>query len=1491
MNEDETINEFLESSNQAEVPIRMDKFIRNPTTQNNTNSFRVSPDEEGEPRTVMDDAKGGQPSKFVSTHLDSVPNPDSGAPATTNMQPQPAVADIAEPDTISEQSPDHLMRPDDGSNPPTIKDSDRSLNTIVDRHAGMRSPTLKPMGQAGRFRILRPHARGGLGKVSVALDQELNREVALKEILSQFSDDSNARERFLLEAEITGGLEHPGIVPVYGLGQNGEGQPYYAMRFIQGDSLKKSIDDFHQIDTSQGKNLGHRQFGLRQLLDRFIDVCNAMEYAHSRGVLHRDLKPSNVMVGKYGETLVVDWGLAKAMGRQEIGADSPFRPSSVLSGSVQTMQGSAMGTPAYMSPEQAAGNLEELGPATDIYSLGATLYHILTGRPPFEKQNVAEILRRVQQGEFPRPREVRPEISRGLEAICLKGMALNQADRYPSARAMADDVEHWLADEPISAAQDTVLERLTRWARKHRGLVQAGGLSLILITLVSSVAYAVVSVANGRLNSANETIRDQNLEITKKNEDLKTTNGQLAIARTEAEHQRDEAIEQRSKASELVREASRSDFASGQERLTDGKWREAMAYLGRALRYDSENTNARDALWMTLRYGRRDAPPLPRFSLRHSGAVMSADFNPEGTRLVTASRDHTATIWEISTGRPIGPVLKHDAIVNLARFSPDGQQILSICDDRVVQVWDVETGKPIGSPIVSSDQVYTATFSPEGARVLTACSDGTAQVFHAWTGEPIGPPLKHLDAVYFASFSPDGSLVVTASADTTAQVWDASTGHPVAPPLRHQGAVYTAQFNPDGSWVVTASGDTTARIWDSRTGQPVSSPLKHDRSVSSGSFSPDGTRVVTASDDKSVRIWNSETGHPIGRPLAHEDSIAIAQFSPDGTRIVTVSDDRHARLWDPLTGQGIGYAIQHDDVIRSAAFSRDGTLVATASEDMTAAIWRGQAGHPTGLILNHEDAVFSASFSLDGSRVVTASGDATARVWNVSTGQSIGQPLKHQRSVTMAQFSPDGTRVVTASDDSTAHVWNADTGQPIGNPLAHRGVVIGAEFSQDGTRVVTASSDTTAQVWNALTGEPVGLRLKHQNFVASAHFSPDGSLVVTASRDKTAQVWDAQTGRPAGVPLQHEDAVYSAVFSPDSQRIVSASRDKTARIWDSRTGESVGNPLQHADAVYIASYSRDGKRLLTVSEERLVRIWDPGSGKLIGTPLMHESRVNSAVFSPEGTRILTANEDRTARVWDTETGQPVGPPLRHDSELNTADFSPDGTQIVSANADKSVRIWDIRSRHVIDGVTAQQVTTVCAGGRLGRRLGILEQLSAEQRLGEVADLQSSLARDLDWRLLVQMEVDPRPDSLISPNSTITRREAITHLIRMQSMTSLRHALYLDPGHPLIQIGLASLKEYAMQAGFLRDYGVQRLPKDASICREAAEMLLKQHDVLRSLQALEKAIDLEPDHPQSIGLLKAVVKELEILPPGDGVAESLDRARRRLTESTQAKKKN
>jgi serine/threonine-protein kinase len=376
-----------------------------------------------------------------------------------------------------------------------------------------------------RFRILRPHGRGGLGAVFVARDAELNREVAIKQILDSHADDPTSRARFLLEAEITGGLEHPGVVPVYGLGTYPDGRPYYAMRFIRGDSLKEAIASFH-CDRSTHHDRGRRLLALRKLLRTFLDVCNAIEYAHSRGVLHRDLKPSNIIVGKHGETLVVDWGLAKMIGRTEPGVASEERllVPSLSSGSAETLAGSALGTPAYMSPEQAAGDLEHLGPWSDVYSLGATLYSLLTGKPPFENEDVGTVLRAVQKGNFAPPRALDPSIDPALEAICLKAMASSPKERYPTPRALADDIERFTADEPVAAWREPLSRRARRWSRRNRTAVTAAAVAVLVALAGMASVLAVQARANAGLRLSNDALMDASERVKRANAELLTAN-------------------------------------------------------------------------------------------------------------------------------------------------------------------------------------------------------------------------------------------------------------------------------------------------------------------------------------------------------------------------------------------------------------------------------------------------------------------------------------------------------------------------------------------------------------------------------------------------------------------------------------------------------------------------------------------------------------------------------------------------------------------------------------------------------------------------------------------------------------------------------------------------------------------------------------------------------------------------------------------------------
>ena len=431
------------------------------------------------------------------------------------------------------------------------------LDVTKDAPTTAEIPSFGERSSGLRFRILKPHAKGGLGEVYVAEDGELRREVALKEIQPQHADDPNARSRFVFEAEITGGLEHPGVVPVYGLGTYDDGRPYYAMRFVKGDDLRTAIKNFHG---SAGGTPDFQSVAFRSLLRRFLDVCNAIGYAHSRGVLHRDLKPGNIMLGPFGETLVVDWGLAKVVGRTDASGEATLQPSSGESKG-ETLPGSAIGTPGYMSPEQADGRIAELGPATDVYALGAVLHSLLTGHAPVAVDGgLIAILERVKRGELLDA----PNAPKALVAVSRKAMALDPSDRYSTTADLAADVDRWLADEAVHAHRDPLLARIRRWMRKRPGATAAMAATVLVGLAASAIGMVVVGGKNRDLAQANIDLTEAERVATERKQIAETESlrahkaeGKAKEAAIQAAQERDIAVAvRRFLQNDLLRQAS-----------------------------------------------------------------------------------------------------------------------------------------------------------------------------------------------------------------------------------------------------------------------------------------------------------------------------------------------------------------------------------------------------------------------------------------------------------------------------------------------------------------------------------------------------------------------------------------------------------------------------------------------------------------------------------------------------------------------------------------------------------------------------------------------------------------------------------------------------------------------------------------------------------------------------------------------------------------------
>ena len=628
-------------------------------------------------------------------------------------------------------------------------------------------------------------------------------------------------------------------------------------------------------------------------------------------------------------------------------------------------------------------------------------------------------------------------------------------------------------------------------------------------------------------------------------------------------------------------------------------------------------------------------------------------------------------------------VLKgHDGVLWSARLAPDGKRIVTASEDKTARVWNAENGDQLAILRGHTEGVRVASFSPDGRQVITGSTDKTARLWNAETGQQ-SAVLEHDGVVRSAAFSSDGRRVVTASDDKTARIWDVQTGKQIAALTGHTARVRDAAFSPNGRYVLTSSDDKTARLWDSKTGEPVHILEGHTQSVRGVAFSPDGERAVTTSLDHSARVWSLETGKQ-SVILGHGDVVTSAAFSPDGQRIVTASDDNTVPIWDAQMGERIVTLSG-----RTAVYSPDGRSIVTSDGD-TARIWNADNGKLAMVLRGHRSRVTGAVFSPDGRSVLTASDDKTARLWSAGTetNTQMAVLVAHTGSAGRAVFSPDGRRALTASDDNSVRLWDAEAGRQIATfTRAGSGM---AAFSPDG-RLVAIPDNNTVVVRDANTGEREDRIFQgHSAAVQSVAFSADGRRIVTASDDRTARVWDLQTGGQIAALTEHTAPVRSAVFSPDGLRVVSTqtpqrsgnvtivtSNDSVALLWDALSGRVIlrfeGDMVQ----LYDATFSPDGKRIVTASGDNTARIWDAATGKPIAVLSGHSDSVLSAAFNSRGDKIVTASADETVRVWDAEAMTTIAVLKGHSGAVWSAVFSPDGERILTASDDTTARIWRI----------------------------------------------------------------------------------------------------------------------------------------------------------------------------------------------------------------------
>jgi WD40 repeat protein/tRNA A-37 threonylcarbamoyl transferase component Bud32 len=1128
---------------------------------------------------------------------------------------------------------------------PDVRDSLAIVGRDADPFATMAFGAGKPV-EGGRFRVLRPHARGGVGEVFVASDAEIPREVALKQIQERHADHAEARARFVQEAEITGALEHPGIVPVYGLGTYADGRPFYAMRFINGDSLQQAIRRFYDAPSPGG---GSRTVEFRNLLKRFIDVCYAVDYAHSRGVLHRDLKPGNIMLGKYGETLVVDWGLAKAVGKPEtphstIGAERTVQLSGTTAGGsgTPTEYGSAVGTPAYMSPEQAAGRLDDLGTASDIYGLGATLYQILSGKAPYEG-TLDEVLRKVQRGEFSRPRLVNSRLPSALEAICLKAMALRPADRYTDARELADDVERWLADETVTAYREPVPARLARLLRKHRALAA---------TLLAAIAVAATASGFGSVLLYRE---------------QKRTEQQRNVALDLAEHNAELARREKQQRTSLQRQTLGLQIdqavALSQSNMTTGS-----VVLGECLR--AAETAGFEELEHEVRLQLSGVMPQLH-SIRWMSDLKNPLIAPRGRRLVAQVGESEAIVVDWTKGSAAEKIGERKfSARRLLGISPDGRRV-AIIDSRdqfavvdldivgrVVAVWpDAQPTMIVGFQFDhSGERGFVSRNERDGTRTGTVVR--LAGAGHATTVETVGESVGLVasgDAARWVRFSLDGATVHLLDDQHRLIRVDSETGEVRNLSVKTVSDSEAFEVGPSENVFFLSATNRLVRRWEAADQlnrvtifdkgyiqhlryAPAAETLwvgannfgiakvdlvaKKWNTVSSGvtprslAVSPDGSRVAYSDDRFEIHVLDAKTGKLLGAPIHTGKPVQFLDFDGgDGLIFNTYDRQFLARLENADRGakyrrfaSGQPYGVCWGD--------RGRLFVSFRASPETATSW----GPIDIASIDTDPKWFSApaeqpflSANADLTRVVTFGNGAQLR--DAATGESIGperaSSVSGPRTVAMSPRFPCYATFDGAS--KKLGIWGTVDGNLLGEHTTIGFEFNGLAWSTTKDRVFALDSLRRKLIQvEAASTKP---QFVERNLEAACKFlacSADGARVVVTSGSDFVYVYDVESWtKIAAVP--QSTSIEIVALSPDGRWLAVGGRDGIIRLSNLETN-SAYPPFQNGGVVTDIAFSSDSRFMAGCSSLGVGRLWYVPSGRRIG-PVLQPGPPTSFAFA------------------------------------------------------------------------------------------------------------------------------------------------------------------------------------------------------------------------------------------------------------------------------------
>lgn len=1054
--------------------------------------------------------------------------------------------------------------------------------------------------QFGDYELLNEVARGGMGVVYRARQAKLNRTVAIKMILAGQLASEEDVSRFYSEAQAAANLDHPGIVPIYEVGCLDD-QHFFSMGFVDGESLSKRV--------GEGPLAPDEAAELTRL------VAGAIEYAHSKGIIHRDLKPANVLLDSDGNPKLTDFGLAR-----QLGGDSQL-----------TATGQVLGTPGYMPPEQAEGRTDELDERADVYSLGAILYTLLTGRPPFQAATLVETLRQVCEQPPVGVRQLNPNEPVDLETISHKCLEKDAAKRYQSAQELVDELQRFLDGEPILARPITATARAWRWAQRNRTIAGLGALvSVLLVGLAIGgpiVAYQQSelreSEASAKKKAKTEAKNARDAETVAKTAESTARDAEAAARRSERQA-RDAANEEaiaRTRAEDAEEQNRRMLYAADMT-LARHSWDTANTFhlvgllkrhIPGPLQKDLRNFEWYYLAKLTISNGdivgndnmihEMDVSPdgkiiahtsglhvvqrkmanvkTPILFKGHMGVVSTVRFSPDMRHMASGSEDKSVIVWDYAEPKIAARLEGHSELVSTIAWSHDGQRLASGSWDKKVKVWDRESASEVKELTAHSSEIMSVAFSPDGAQLATAAKDGPILL---WTTDDFSPAGEltrpQSDGAIDLCFSPDGKTLAAAYVEPGIVLWDVAEKKAIREWVAGTKGTVRIRFIENGQKLVATGFDNTVSVWNIEDASRIATLRGHGSSVTGLGVIDDGKILVTSSFDQSLRIWRDQTA-PESEIVDSTGSRITALRKSHSGRLLAIADKAGTLRVRAMPGSNIRLETKQDGTeIHDVAFSRDDRRIAIA--------------HDRQLTVRQVD---------DDSAPLTI--------------KSPGRPF---RSVA---WSGDGTLILTGDDAGQIVVWSAKDGEQIRKLDGHTERVSALEFSHDGDQLISMSWDGTIISWNLKTWEPRSLYSYTRGLIPK-----DRGVIVPP-----------QTGRPA---VMRTLPIVAMAWKKDGSQVAAIHINGQVAVLDAETFEITGSFRSHGSMSQKAAFSSDGSRLFLVGDDNSVVIVEADRGTELLRLHGHTSHVTGIVLARDGRSIFSGSYDGTVRKWNTATTGELG---------------------------------------------------------------------------------------------------------------------------------------------------------------------------------------------------------------------------------------------------------